>query len=231
MQGLQGQGRSFLSAATVVGLVLALIAPLLYGLVLGPLLLRPGLDDITYSLLGLSVKWALSLALLAVVLFWERRPLASTGLRWLSWRWLSTALGLGVALSFLVPLLTLLVGQVVPPPPTGTIMEATNRFPAWLVLFAVITAGFTEELLFRAYPLERLSALTGNVWLAAALGLTAFVILHLPAWSPGHVIGVVLPLGAVLTGLYWWRRNLVFVAVTHMVIDLPLVFLALTSPT
>jgi uncharacterized protein len=230
VQGFQGQRNSSLSAATVVGLLLALIAPLFYGLVLGPSLLRPALDDITYSLVGLSVKWALSLALLAVVLFWEQRPLASTGLRWPSWRWLLAALGLGLALSFLVPLLTLLVGQVVPPSPTGTIAEATSRFPAWLVLVAVITAGFTEELLFRAYPLERLSALTGNVWLAAALGLTAFVILHLPAWSPGHVIGVVLPLGAILTGLYLWQRNLIFVALTHVVIDLPLVFLALTSP-
>jgi membrane protease YdiL (CAAX protease family) len=190
-------------------------------------LLEPVLDSLTYTLIGLAVKWALAFSVLAVVLLWERQPLASIGLRWPSWKWLLAALGFGIGLSLLVPLLTILVSAIIPPSETGTITETTSRFPPWLILVAVITAGFTEELLFRAYPLERLTALTSNVWLASALSLAAFVSLHLAAWSPAHVFGVVLPLGAILIGLYLWRRNLVFVAVTHIVIDLPLVLLAL----
>jgi membrane protease YdiL (CAAX protease family) len=36
-----------------------------------------------------------------------------------------------------------------------------------------------------------------------------------------------LPLGATLTGLYLWRRNVLFVAITHIMIDLPLLLVAL----
>lgn len=40
------------------------------------------------------------------------------------------------------------------------------------------------------------------------------------------MLGVVLPLGAALAGLYMWRRDLGFVVVVHTVIDLSLVVLA-----
>ncbi len=36
------------------------------------------------------------------------------------------------------------------------------------------------------------------------------------------MLGVVLPLGMVLTGLYLWRRNLGFVILIHFITDLPL---------
>jgi hypothetical protein len=42
----------------------------------------------------------------------------------------------------------------------------------------------------------------------------------------GHVVGVVLPLRAVITGLYLWRRNVV-VIIAHFLLDLPLVLVAL----
>ena len=38
---------------------------------------------------------------------------------------------------------------------------------------------------------------------------------------------MVLPLGAVMTGLYLWRRNVVFVMITHFLLDLPIVLVAL----
>ena len=78
--------------------------------------------------------------------------------------------------------------------------------PAWLLLVMVLTASVTEELLFRSYPIERLARLTGKRWPGALLSLAAFVAFHLHGWNLGHVVGVVLPLGAVMTGLYLWRR-------------------------
>jgi uncharacterized protein len=56
--------------------------------------------------------------------------------------------------------------------------------------------------------------------------LAVFVLLHLGGWNLSHVFGVVLPLGAILTGLYLWRRNLPFVMLTHFLIDFPLFLLA-----
>ena len=99
--------------------------------------------------------------------------------------------------------------------------------PAWLLLVMLLTASATEELLFRAYPIERLARLTGSRWPGALLSLAAFVAIHLQGWNLGHVLGVVLPLGAVMTGLYLWRRNLVFMIITHFFLDLPILLIAL----
>jgi membrane protease YdiL (CAAX protease family) len=56
--------------------------------------------------------------------------------------------------------------------------------------------------------------------------LAASVAFHLEGWNLGHIFGVVLPLGAVMTGLYLWRRNLLFMIITHFVLDLPIVLIA-----
>ena len=74
---------------------------------------------------------------------------------------------------------------------------------------------------------QHLARLTGSRWPGALLGLAAFVAIHLQWWNPGHVLGVVLPLGAVMTGLYLWRRNLMFMIITHFFLDLPIVLIAL----
>jgi membrane protease YdiL (CAAX protease family) len=78
-----------------------------------------------------------------------------------------------------------------------------------------------------AAPPERLARLTGARWPGALLSLAAFVAFHLHGWHLGHVLGVVLPLGAVMTSLYLWRRDVVFVIITHFLLDLPLVLVAL----
>ena len=61
----------------------------------------------------------------------------------------------------------------------------------------------------------------------AQLSLAAFVALHLQGWNLGHVVGVVLPLGAVMTGIYLWRHNHMFMIITHSLLDLPIVLLTL----
>jgi uncharacterized protein len=87
---------------------------------------------------------------------------------------------------------------------------------AWLLLVIVLTASVTEELLFRAYPIEHLARLTGKRWPGALLSLATFVALHLQGWNLSHVFGVVLPLGAVMIGLYLWQRNLALMIIIHL---------------
>ena len=117
--------------------------------------------------------------------------------------------------SSLFAALTAAVNRLVPPSDGGTVDSVAGSAPAWLLLIVVLTASVTEELLFRAYPIEHLARLTGKRWPGALLSLAAFVALHLQGWNLGHVVGVVLPLGAVMTGLYLWRRNLIFMIITH----------------
>jgi membrane protease YdiL (CAAX protease family) len=92
-------------------------------------------------------------------------------------------------------------------------------------MLIVLTAGVVVEMLFRAYPSERLADLTGSPWLAAILSLGAFVAIHL-YWNMAHVVGVVVPGGALFMALYAWRRNLLFTMLAHGVVDLPLMLIA-----
>ena len=57
--------------------------------------------------------------------------------------------------------------------------------------------------------------------------LLGLAVPHLHGWNLGHVLGVVLPLGAVMTGFYLWRRNLLFLVITHFLIDLPIILITL----
>ena len=96
----------------------------------------------------------------------------------------------------------------------------------WLAL-GIGTAVIMEEVVYRAYLIERSVQLTGRRWPGAILGLALFVVIHLGGWNLAHVVGYVLPLGAAFTGLYLWRRNLLFVVIAHLLLDLPIVLIAL----
>ena len=178
-------------------------------------------------LLSQAMLWLLAGTVIAITLWWQRKPWSWLGIRPISWRAALLAGALGVVLVFAVPALTVAVNRLVPPSEGGTVDSVASSAPAWLLLVVVLTASVTEELLFRAYPIEYLTRLTGKRWPGALLSLAAFVAIHLQGWNLGHVVGVVLPLGAVMTGLYLWRRNLVFMIITHFFLDLPIVLIAL----
>ena len=92
------------------------------------------------------------------------------------------------------------------------------ELPLGLHLPMVFTAGITEEILFRGYPIERLNTLTGSLGLSAALAYVVFVLLHIPFWGlgPGIQIGV---WSLLVTGLYVWRRNLPACMLMHILND------------
>ena len=212
---------------TTIGLIVALAGPFLVQFALAPLILRSGVGLTSAVLLSQSMLWLLAGTVIAITRGWERKPWSWLGLRPLSWRAALLAGALGLALSIAVPALTVAVNRLLPPSPGGTVESVASSGSAWLLLVGVLTASVIEELLFRAYLIERLTRLTGKRWLGALLSLAAFVAFHLEGWNLGHVVGVVLPLGAVMTGLYLWRRNLLFMIITHFVLDLPIVLIAL----
>lgn len=114
--------------------------------------------------------------------------------------------------------------------PSELTFDPEHVLPFWVVLPAWITASFTEELLFRSYPIERLTMLTGNRWIASGISVVAFTLLHLIGWDWIHVLTLVFPGAIMLTGLYLWRKSLWFVVIVHSVINLPLLFLPFIAP-
>jgi membrane protease YdiL (CAAX protease family) len=132
-------------------------------------------------------------------------------------------------LSISVPLLTLLASQLLPSTTDGSILDATVQNSWQMLLLGVFTAGITEEIIFRSYLIERLDELTGRPFIAVGVSVLAFTLPHILNWNNTHVVGVVLPLGLILSWLYLSKRNIIFNMIVHIVIDLPLVFIALAS--
>jgi len=81
-----------------------------------------------------------------------------------------------------------------------------------------ITAGITEEILFRGYLIWAFSHWTES-WLAALLSLAAFTLAHLYQGTT-EAIGKVALTGGILTLLYMLSGSLIPAIILHAVIDL-----------
>lgn len=200
---------------------LSLIVPLLYVQILYPAFIKPNFTEPLESTLGLSGMWFITFVLIIYLVFIEKEKPDSIGLRKISFRQFFTALGLGLLLSFLIPAFYFLTGSLFEQAAGKTTMEVSQKTPI-LVLFGIFTASITEELLIRAYPLERMEKIFSNKWAGATISLIVFVLLHLQSWDLLHITGIVLPLGVALTIIYIRTRSLLFVIITHFVIDFPL---------
>lgn len=213
----------------IFGLCLSLGVPVLFMLFINPMFIKPNVDEPSSTLIGFGVFWTLAILILLFTRKVENRPLESAGWKPLTWKSALTAIGLGILLSLLVPALTVLVGKIIPQSNSGTVTQVVSSYSWQILLLSVITAGVTEEILFRGYSLERLLEITGNKWISGIISLIFFIAVHATGWNLTHIIGVVLPLGAILTGIYFWKRNILFTIIVHTVIDLPLVIMAIMA--
>ena len=157
--------------------------------------------------------WLSALALLIVIWRGEGLTLRSVGIgtssvaKSIGWGFVTT-----VACFLVGGLLVALTGYG-----HGPGSAAFDKLPLWLVTLIVIRAGVVEEFFYRGYALERLQALGLNRLCAAAIPLFIFSIGH---WTGGWAnIVIALALGAILTGFYLWRRDLVANIIAHFLVD------------
>lgn len=202
--------------ATLVGLITAwggvavLISPA--GRLLGPT------EHLVTRVLGQLVLWALLAIIVAIVIFWEKQPLASMGLR--RFRWASVGWGLVLAAAMIcvvMPLLTwALRGAGIPGFEAG--IGKVLVLPLWFRIFAVFTAGIVEDALFLGYAFTRLTRLTGSYWIAGGVSVMVSSLLHLPHWGAGPVLAYLVA-GAVTTTFFVWRRDLLANMTAHVTVD------------
>src|SRR5262249_52883117 len=130
--------------------------------------------------------------------------------------------GLALALAFgVIKLLELPVGSAD--------SSAFDKLPTWVLLIVIIRAGFIEEFFYRGYAIERLQSLTGSRFLAGSLQLLLFAVFHYRQGWAG--ITVALLTGAVLTGVYMYKRNLWVTITTHFLGDfIPNILVPLLVP-
>ena len=174
----------------------------------------------------LMFTWGSSILLLLLIWFWEQRSVASIGIHWGNWQaWaMGVLVGFGVLMAggvFLQLSRKKMPGATSADSAAGIARIAAT--PLWFRVAAVLTAGITEEIVFRGYPIERLLEMSGNLWMAALIPLLVFTLAHLSGWGPGHLISVLIG-GLILTALYLWQRDLIACMIAHTLIDLPLLF-------
>ena len=199
------------AAATWVGLFIALF---------GILVLRwavsrfyPGIT-VAGTLWKESLYWLCVLALFIIIRRGEGLPLSSINLG-------TAPLKSSILWGGILVVLCGLVGAVVAPLTHfdgGEMGKALAKFPLWLVVLVVLRAGVVEELFYRGYAIERLQLLGLNRYWAGVIPLLIFGFAHVTnGWA--NVV-LALALGAVLTAVYLWRRDLVANMIGHFMIDL-----------
>ena len=176
-----------------------------------PWLTIVGLDSVL-------TKTIVLVALPAFVLYGERRPLSSIGIR--KPRLSDFAYGVG---AFVIGELAVYSEAWIFSPSHFTGGEGQRalfqRLPLWLMIVESIVNGITEEMTARGFAVERLSQLTHNTVAGAALALIVDLLAHIPFWGFRETI-VLAPAQVALLILYLWRRSLAPCAIGHILVDL-----------
>ena len=157
---------------------------------------------------------ALTALLLWIVVKGERLPLSSIGIRTTG---IARSLAWGVALAIIcfaaaIGCLAIYGAMGIH---YGEGQAISRALP--VTTLAVVRAGISEEVLYRGFAIERLQAITGNTSLAAGISLILFAAFHFRQGLAGVVLALVL--GAVLTGFYLWKRDLISNMFAHFLVD------------
>ncbi|HEX4696221.1 MAG TPA: CPBP family intramembrane glutamic endopeptidase [Candidatus Udaeobacter sp.] len=198
------------SRATWAGLFLALFA-----LVVIRQVFVFFVPDTTFgsAILKELLIWTSTVALLVIIRRGEHLPMRSIGLGTTRW-WKSIVWGFIVAI-----MLAVVAGGLahLTHYGNGPGSATFDKLPLWLITFIVLRAGVVEELCYRGYAIERLRMIgLGRFW-SIAIPLMIFSLGH---WSGGAAnILIAFAAGAILTGFYLWRRDLVANMIGHGLVD------------
>ena len=195
-----------------IGLTLSLFG---FGL-LRPLSQRFEETDIRRHVL----KWLPAALVAGYVELVEGRDAASVGLRWDGPRAFLRRVAVGLAV---------MLGANVVVQPLLDRLDDGGEFEADIAaftelgygerLFAALTAGVTEELLFRGYAFERLEEWSDSDGVAAAVSTVVFVLLHRgETWSWQSMLRISQP-AAITTALYMRWRDLLALMTVHALND------------
>jgi CAAX protease family protein len=199
----------------LIGLVFAVVLPLI------PLgrMIAPG-QSIGALLIREAVWWVYTAIVLVWLLRVERRTLASIGFRRMTWRTLVFGLLTGVAttavmaahFAVIVPVFHLDASH------SGAVRQQILTTPYWYRFLMVLRASVVEEILFRAYLMEKVRQLTGSWILAFLLSIATFTFAHLSGWGSVQLIPV---FGAaiVFAAMYIWRRDTPANMIGHFLTD------------
>lgn len=100
----------------------------------------------------------------------------------------------------------------------GEVLKQMAEMPPAFNAAVAVTAGVTEEILYRGAAIERLEELVGYTSIAVLLPAAVFAGVHLPAWGLGSGI-IQLSYVGVFTVVYLYTRRLTPIIVAHVLLD------------
>ena len=209
------------SLAVIVGLVVALFGSPLIGLL--NFSDRVSTSTSGSLLLNSVIMWLLVAVILVVVRYWERRPVASIGLEMPSRREAIIGVIMGVValvLGIFATGMAVVAFQLEQPETLSTLAELSLS----VKLVVVGTAVITEEVLWRGYSIERLTELTGSIWIGAITSGFVFLAVHYPSWGLVGAIPQAI-FTVVIVGVYVQTRNLGACILTHTVINIAMILI------
>jgi CAAX protease family protein len=171
------------------------------------------------TLQSIVVYLAVALVLIAIVVLWERLPLASIGLRKPSVRDLAASLGafvLALPIAFALHLLRF-------PRQDPRLLAILLSLPLSTRLAMVGSAWFFEEVAERGFLIERVETLTGSTGVAIASSCCVMSLMH-AGWGWSGALAI-LPDSLIFAVLYVWRRNPWACMLLHFIQDSPLLWL------
>ena len=196
----------------LVGVAIAFAWPLVLFI---PGVSGQNITDIRDGVVNIGMKW-LVVAGLCVIAFWAQgRPPSELGIRRVRWRDVLAAVG-GVIIGIV---LSGVANCTVAIPPSVNDLQEIAAVPVILRVALVVTAGICEEFIYRGFAIEELTILTGKRRLSAVVAWAFFTIGHAQLYHLSTALIVPGILGALLTVLYLWRRNLASCALMHAIVD------------
>jgi membrane protease YdiL (CAAX protease family) len=157
----------------------------------------------------------------------EGESWSSIGVDW-SWfwrrRWIFAAvLGLLVMASLVMPRVH--YGGTLPPVSKTLFMAPVSAPERLFVLLGAITAGVTEEVLFRGFAITRLTRLVRSPWLALPITVVSFLFIHgKPRGVSGLVSYTMAGLAFGVPFILMGQRRLEILIAIHFAIDASMVF-------
>jgi len=172
--------------------------------------------DFRIILINIS-NWALVVILIIIIVVWEKSSLASIGIKKISFKdfkWGLLVLILGFFLFFISDFIINSLNLV------SQSSETKDLFiiPISIRILMVITAGITEEIIFRGYLIERIDILSKSIIFSSIFSLIAFTVFHIPFW--GIVGAIQVGIWAIPITIFYIRfRNLTICMIVHILYD------------